>query len=170
MPQIAIQPAALSDKLILRHLLELCQHDYSEFNQEDVDAHGLFGYNYLDQYWVEPGRFPFLIRVSDRLAGFALVRTLSPETRSLAEFFILRKFRRQHIGQTAAQRVFDQFPGQWQVAQEAVNLPAQAFWRRTIAAYTQGNFREVWREDAAWHGPVQHFRSLATPPQEQTNE
>ncbi len=163
MRQIAVQPAALSDKLILRHLLELCQHDYSEFNQEDVDEHGLFGYNYLDQYWVEPGRFPFLIHVAGKLAGFALVRTLEPVdgvvTRSLSEFFILRKFRRQHIGQEAAQRVFGLFPGQWRVSQEAANLPAQAFWRKTIDAYTQGDFHEVWLEDATWHGPVQYFHS-----------
>ena len=28
---------------LLRNLMELCQHDYSEFNRGDIDCHGLFG-------------------------------------------------------------------------------------------------------------------------------
>ena len=53
---IEIHQAALEDKTILRHLMELYAYDFSEFDQCDVDAHGLFGYNRLDHYWTEPGR------------------------------------------------------------------------------------------------------------------
>jgi predicted acetyltransferase len=153
--EIEIHKAAYPDKSILRNLLELCQHDYSEFNGQEIDEHGLFGYSYLDNYWTEPGRHAFLVRAGGRLAGFALVRTLPAENGqsfySMAEFFILRKYRRRGIGRIVACRLFDRFPGRWQVSQEPGNLPAQAFWRGVISAYTNGQFTEI------PEGPIQEF-------------
>ncbi len=158
---IEVQPASLEDKVILRNLMELYAYDFSEFDQCDVDAHGLFGYNRLDHYWIESGRYPFLIRVVGKLAGFVLVRTLdesitSPR-HSIAEFFILRKYRRQGIGRVAAHQIFDMFPGQWSVAQIENNQPAQSFWRKVISEYTQGNFHEIWSNNEDWDGPIQTF-------------
>lgn len=138
-----LTPASVNDKPILRNLLELCQHDYSEFNQADVDEHGLFGYNYLDHYWTEEGRYAFFVKVAGRVAGFALVRQLDDATHSMAEFFILRKYRRHGLGRRAAHHIFDMFPGAWSVSQEAGNLPAQAFWRRVILEYTDGDYEEA---------------------------
>jgi hypothetical protein len=60
---IEIQQAFLEDKTILRNLLELYVYDFSEFDQSDVDVHGLYGYERLDHYWTEPERHPFIIRV-----------------------------------------------------------------------------------------------------------
>ena len=160
---IEIQPASLSDKYILRNLLELCQHDYSEFDDAEVDEHGLFGYKYLDNYWTEPGRYPFLVRMSGKLAGFVLVRLLDSTddqpTYSIAEFFILRKYRRCGVGREAAHRIFDMFRGRWSVAQEEGNRQAQTFWRRVIAEYTSDDFEEVHRQDDQWRGPIQEFNS-----------
>lgn len=65
--KIEIQPASLEDKTILRNLMELYAYDFSEFEQSDVDEHGLFGYERLDHYWTEPGRYPFLVRAHGRL-------------------------------------------------------------------------------------------------------
>jgi len=96
--EIVIQKATIDEKSILRNLLELCYHDYSEFTPKDVNEHGRFGYKYLDHYWTESGRSPFIVRVSGKIAGFVLVRDVvfseGKITHSLAEFFILRKFRR----------------------------------------------------------------------------
>ena len=160
---IEIQPASLEEKIILRHLMELYAYDFSEFEHCDVDAHGLFGYDYLDHYWTEPGRYPFLVRVEGKLAGLVLVRTLDESetnlTLSMAEFFILRKYRHRGIGRVVAQRIFDMFPGQWSVAQVENNHAAQAFWRKVISEYTQGNFQETWLNNEEWQGPVQTFRT-----------
>ena len=159
-----VLPASLEDKTILRNLMELYAYDFSEFDQCDVDAHGLFGYNRLDHYWTEPGRYPFLVRVESKLAGLVLVRTLdeseSNPVRSIAEFFILRKYRHQGIGKAVAHRIFDKFPGQWSVAQVENNHPAQAFWRKVISEYTQGNFQEIWSDNEEWKGPIQTFNTM----------
>ncbi len=111
--------APIGDKPVLRHLIELYLYDFSEFTGEDVGDHGLFGYRYLDHYWTEPDRHPFFIRVGERLAGFVLVRKCPGDDgdseSSIAEFFVMRKYRRRGVGRVAARRVFDMFPGRWEV-------------------------------------------------------
>jgi len=160
-PTLTIEPAGREDKHLLRNLIELCQYDYSEFNGSDVDRHGLFGYPYLDHYWTEEGRYAFIFRAAGQVAGFALVRGLGEDggsaTYSLAEFCILRAYRRRGLGEAAATWLFERFPGVWRVGQEPGNLPAQRFWRATIGRYTGGDFVEVGAED----GPVQTYRSPA---------
>lgn len=127
------------DKSILQNLMELYQYDFSEFDKTDVNSHGLFGYKYLDNYWTEKGRHAFFIIFEDVLAGFILVRQHSGKN-ELAEFFIMRKFRRQGLGISVAQKVFEMFKGDWQVSQEHENLTAQIFWQKTIEQYTKGNY------------------------------
>jgi predicted acetyltransferase len=158
---LEIQTAQITDKPALRNLLQLCLHDYSEFNGENVDEHGIFDYGYLDYYWTEPGRYAFLARLDGKLAGFVLVRQPDPNQAAyhIAEFFILRKYRGHGLGRQVAIWVFDHFAGQWMVSQETGNLPAQAFWRKIITFYTAGNFTETFRDDADRRGPTQLFRS-----------
>ena len=127
---IDLVPAELVDKAVLRNLLELYRYDFSEFTGDDVDEHGLYGYPYLDHYWTEEDGHPFLIRADGRIAGFAFVR--SGARHDLAEFFIMRKYRRAGIGTVAARAVFERFPGRWQVRQMPTNTAATIFWRRAI--------------------------------------
>lgn len=163
MTEVAIElhPAHIEDKTILRHLLELYAYDFSEIDSADVDEHGLYGYHRLDHYWTEEGRSPFLVRVSGKWAGLALVREVTlaegRPAHSIAEFFIMRKYRRQGVGQIVAQRLFDMFPGAWEIGQMAANLPAQAFWRAVIADYAGDRFEEMRRAD--WDGPLQVFET-----------
>lgn len=160
--EIELQQAGINDKPVLRNLMELYNYDFSEFENSDVDEHGLFGYRYLDHYWTDQDRDAFLIRVDGRLAGFALVRTIHDGPggviNSIAEFFVMRKYRRHGVGREVARRIFDLFPGRWRIAQEAGNLPAQAFWRRIISEYTAGDFDEVSTDNEEWRGVVHTFR------------
>ncbi|MGE5223053.1 MAG: GNAT family N-acetyltransferase [Omnitrophica WOR_2 bacterium] len=156
---VDIQPVVYADKLILRNLMELYLYDFSEFDGMDVNAHGRFEYRYLDHYWTEAGRFPYFIRYDGRLAGFALVRDIEGEegekVHRIAEFFILRKYRRKGIGKDAAIWLFKHFGGKWQVEELENNLPAQSFWRKVIGEITQGKFQE--KRIETWAGPVQEF-------------
>ncbi|RPJ51430.1 MAG: GNAT family N-acetyltransferase [Chloroflexi bacterium] len=140
--------------------MHLYLYEFTEYTGEDPDEQGWFMDEYLPRYWVEPERYPFLVTVDGKWAGFVLVRRLSengqaPVAHSIAEFFILKKYRRNGLGRQVAWQVFDRFPGRWVVEEIRENLPAQAFWRRIISEYTQGNFRETARAD--WDGPVQEF-------------
>lgn len=147
---IEILPVSIEDKPVLANLLELYRHDFSEFDGRDLGEQGRFGYAYLDQYWTEPDRHPFFVRVDGRLAGFALLRILPKEDgceTHVSEFFVVRKYRRQGVGEAVARRLFDMFPGQWVVAQADRNLPAQRFWRTVIERYTGGAFTERHDDD-----------------------
>lgn len=157
---IELVPAALDDKPILQRMMELYQYDFSETCGSDLDAHGCFGYPYLDHYWVETGRHPFIVRVDVKLAGFVLVnrQTFVPGNElAIAEFFVMRKYRRLGVGRTVAFQVFDLFRGKWEIQQLEANLPAQAFWRNVVSAYTKGQYRELFLEEQYWRGPVQCF-------------
>jgi predicted acetyltransferase len=142
---VSIVPARMDDKSIVANLLQLYLYDFSEFAGWPINGHGRFEYPYFDHYWIEDGRYPFLIQVDDELAGFAFVRTSAvddvPE-HHMAEFFVLRKFRRAGVGEAAARALFDRFPGLWSVSQIEQNLAAQQFWRQVIARHTQGQFSE----------------------------
>ena len=147
MDEIEVVEARLEDKPVVRRLLELYLHDFSEFTGADVDARGRFGYPYFDVYWTEPARHPFLFRTTGRWAGFAFVRAGTPH--DMAEFFVLRKYRRSGLGVAAALQLFGRFPGEWQVRQMTANVGATAFWRRAIPY----DFAEELLEN----GPVQRF-------------
>lgn len=148
---VEVRRATVSEKLILRHLLQLYCYDFTEFNGVDADQYGLYRYDYFDHYWTEDKRHPFLVRVGGKLAGFALVKSEQKDNglpySYMAEFFIMKKYRRKGIGRVAASYLFDLFPGPWQVSEIAKNYPAQAFWRKIIGCYTKGQFEEVAMED-----------------------
>ena len=127
---VQVEPVSFADKQVLRHLVEFYVYDYSDYMGWDVDEHGVFGYRYLDHYWTEPDRHPFFIRVDGRLAGFALVRAGAPH--DMAEFFVMRKYRRGGVGTDAARMVFERFPGTWEVRQMKENVAATIFWRSAI--------------------------------------
>ena len=145
--RLRVDPATVEERDVVARLLELYAHDFSERNGADVGDDGTYGYRFLDAYWTEPDRHPLLFRVDDRLAGFALVRTGPPV--DMAEFFVLRKYRRGGIGLAAARTVFARFPGAWQTRQQWENAGAIEFWRRAIPVpFDEGETDE---------GPVQRF-------------
>ena len=146
-PNLRVVEATIADKAVVQHLLQLYLHDFSEFDDRDVDADGLYGYRYLDQYWIETDRRPFLFEVDGRWAGFALVH-LGPPI-DMAEFFVMRRFRRLGLGRDAALQLFRRFPGLWQLRQLHRNPDATYFWRSAIPV----DYREIENEE----GIVQHF-------------
>ncbi len=52
----------------------------------------------------------------------------------------MKKYRRKGVGKTAAKKVFDMFPGGWEIAQWSNNLPAQNFWKQVISEYTNEKY------------------------------
>ncbi|SOC50979.1 Predicted acetyltransferase [Blastococcus aggregatus] len=128
---IDVLPATEDEKPVVRRLLELNSHDFSEFDGRDLGPTGEYGYRYLDHYWIEQeDRHAFIVRVDGAIAGCVLVRAGSPHR--FGEFFIVRKHRRSGVGTKVARAVFDRFPGAWLVEEISGNDAAVAFWRRAI--------------------------------------
>ncbi len=137
---IEVISAAPEQAPILANLLELYAHDFSEFQDLELAADGRFGYGQLPLYWREPNRHPFLIRIDGNLAGLVLVKRGSEFSRNetvwdMAEFFIVRGYRRRGVGSETAHQVWRRFPGAWEVRVMDSNHAAHQFWKRAIAAF-----------------------------------
>jgi len=154
---VQITPEA--KKHVLRNLVELYRHDLSIFDDAMPDDSGRFGTDpYFDCYWTDTDRHPFTVLINGKVAGFALVRELGPDCYSIAEFFIVRSCRKRGAGRAVAHQLFRMFPGEWHIAQQELNLPAQHFWRRIIDEFSQGDYEEQWSNKQP-RGPKQIFRS-----------
>ena len=164
---IELRTPARSDRSVIRHMMELYLHDFSEFEDADLDEHGLYGFGDLDYYWFEPTHAAFLVTVDEKLAGFVLVDNevlVEGNERSICEFFVLRKYRRRGVGRQVACQVFDRMPARWEVRVIEQNAPAQAFWRSVIAEYTQGASQETMLDDENWRGPAFSFDNRTMAP------
>src|SRR5580698_7830308 len=98
--RVKVTPAAATERPLIEGLFQFYSYDFSEMeppNSSDFefDTRGQFSaYEYMADYWREPERWPLLIRVDGRTAGFALVNTYSHHggrvERNMAEFFVAR--------------------------------------------------------------------------------
>jgi predicted acetyltransferase len=168
---LVVRPAGPADRAPLQHMLELYQHDLSHIWPQDLDSQGLFGYA-LDRFLggnadadtaagaAGGACHAHLFQVGGHWAGFALVdqRVRLPGGQWwMDQFFVMKKYRRAGIGRRAALAVLGQHPGRWQVGQMPDNLPAQAFWRHTVAALVGHAWLEHRLTQGPWQGVVQAF-------------
>lgn len=132
---------------IIQNLMQFYMYDFSVFVDIDVEVDGLFAaYKNLDNYWKDSAhRFPYIIQKEEKHIGFALVSFIETQHRSyfsIAEFFIMKRYRRAGIGKSVAHQIFNLHKGKWEVFQKENNKPAQLFWKKVINEYTKGNFTE----------------------------
>lgn len=147
MVNLSVQAAKKHEQVIIGNLLQYYLHDFSSFDHVPIEPDGSFSYRYLNYYWQDPDRFPYLFRRQERLIGFGLLRAETHPVNGahrmdMTEFFILRSFRRNGCGSFAARALWDLFPGIWQVRVLRANKAAYKFWRPLIARYTQNDFTE----------------------------
>jgi len=152
--------ATWEQRPIMMRLMQFYLYDFTEFIEIDLSADGTFpDYPDLDQYWTSGDRkMAFIMWYKGKPAGFALVDRLDDKLEGdyyMAEFFVMRPFRRYGIGSWAARELFSRLRGKWKVTQVKNNAPARAFWRKVIGEYTGGNFTE---KIHPWKGsPSQYF-------------
>lgn len=146
---MALDPAMPHEAALLENLLQLYIHDLSEaFPAIELGPDGRFAYDKLPLYWSEPqDRFPFLIRCGGRVAGFVLATRGSPasddpDVLDVAEFFVLRRYRRSGVGRFAAFLLWDRLRGRWIVRVSLGNRGALPFWSGVIAEYSSGGATE----------------------------
>ncbi|MCL2404699.1 MAG: GNAT family N-acetyltransferase [Defluviitaleaceae bacterium] len=143
---ISLVPAG--KKHVLRNMLELYFYDCCEFDDEEdsleLNEAGLYGYRYLDYYWNEDDRYPYIVKVNGNLAGFSLIRTLGhePLTFSISEFFVMKKYRNIGIGAAMSTKMFELHKGKWIINTPIKNITAQHFWRKAAKNASLGVYDE----------------------------
>jgi predicted acetyltransferase len=162
--RVDVVEAKPADVPILRRLMQLYLYELFTIAGWDIGADGVYGTaQRTERFWTDGTHRSFLITADGKLAGFVIVGDeghFAPrDTRQVSEFFVLRAYRRRGVGRQAATRVFDMFPGRWEVIQLAKNVEAQAFWRAVIGRYTGERFEDVEHPDHDWAGRVQFFDS-----------
>jgi predicted acetyltransferase len=164
--EVVLEAATQSDAGLLANLLELYSHDLSDVFALELGADGRFGYEQLPRYWSEPERrFPFLIRVGARLAGFALVTRGSPvsddpDDFDIAEFFVLRRHRHSGVGRRAAFLLWNRLAARWIVRVSAGNPEGLRFWASVIGEYTRGKAVQTTRSGSPHAWRVFSFNSV----------
>ncbi len=163
---IQVIPASIDQRPIIKQLLELYTYEMTDLVDFDIKGNGYFGYDELPLYWKESNRYPYLLYVNKKLAGFVLIQKgspieIDPEVWDVAEFFIMRKFRNKDVGQFVAQQIWRSLKGRWQVRVWDNNKIAHAFWENVIAKFTSNSVIPTKREYQGHHGLlVYKFDSL----------
>ena len=152
---LILEKLPLEKAFILQNLYPCYLHDLSEFIDVFPNQFGLFeseeisSYDketFLKEWWQHPDEeFPFLIRVEDRPAGFALVisKPYSGNTdHEIMEFFMLKPYRKHGLAELAVNQVFERFHGSWKIKALPRNLPGRGFWTQVIGKYTHTNYHE----------------------------
>jgi predicted acetyltransferase len=149
-----VLPATREQLPVIANLLELYVHDFSEFHPIELGPDGRFGYRDLPLYWSEPERHPFLISFEGNPAGFVFVRQGSqishdPKVWYMTEFFVVRGYRRRQIGTEIARRIWQRFPGQWEVRVMESNRAGHKFWQHAISEFAGATMHSTRVEKAA---------------------
>ena len=134
----------------LSNLTKMYCCEWSRYNGVDMDERGRYRFeDYLPLYWQRADRAAYLLRHTGEdgkaaWAGFALLDRdfilHKDADRSLAEFFVVPKYRRCGAGRWMAEKLFDLFPGKWELGRHPKNAPSVAFWDSVVAWYTRGDF------------------------------
>lgn len=145
---VSLIEAGENEKTALFNLFEKYFYEFSQWEKDDVEDDGLYHYEWLDCYFTEENRFPCLIKVDGKLAGFVLISDYpevpeEPTDFCLSEFFVMHKYRRCGVGRQAVFRVLDKHHGKWQLKCHPHNIASVKFWNTVINEYTGGKFRVV---------------------------
>lgn len=139
---IQVSKASVEQSSIIAQLYELYTYEMTDLADFDINEDGFYRYSDLPYYWQDSNKYPFLIWVNKKLAGFVLIQKGSPidenpDIWDIAEFFIMRKFRKQGIGQFVAKYIWSRYKGPWQVRVWDNNIVAHAFWNNVIQEFVK---------------------------------
>ena len=165
---VEVSPAGPEQKALIAGLFQFYVYDFSEFEPAasgdfELNAETRYDpYPYLDDYWTDPACIPLLIKWGERVAGFALINSFFHSggvlDHSMAEFFVLRKYRREGVGARAVAEILARYPGRWEISVLDRNAPAMVFWPRTVSAMPGVSDLKTIRVDPAqWRGPILQF-------------
>jgi predicted acetyltransferase len=149
MPTVSLEVATAADATLLGNLIELYAHELSDvFPGLVLGPDGRYGYPRLPLYWSEPDRrFAFVVRADRQVAGFVLATRGSPVVEDpmvldVAEFFVLRRYRRLGVGRRAAMLLWRGLPGRWTVRVAEGNRRGLAFWAEVLASVVTAGLTE----------------------------
>lgn len=155
-PMVSIIQATMDDYPYIQNMARFYVYDLSRecgsiSSDWAMPEDGLYESFDFKNYFEEPSRKTFLVKVYDEIAGFVLLNqeTENPANNwNMAEFFIIAKFQGQGIGSIVAKKIWNLHPGKWEVSVIPQNKLALDFWEREISKFTCGAFNQQIKEVA----------------------
>lgn len=132
-----------SDKDKLYRLLQYALYDGSQFIDNDIDTDCNFEYDWFENYFTDKDRNAYFIKNGQDYLGMVMVNEnlkFNKNGKCIAEFFVLPKYRRKHVGKQVAYDIFEMFKGDWEVQPMENNQVAYSFWKSIINEYTKSNY------------------------------
>ena len=143
---IKIEKVCENKKEILYRLLEFALYDGSYYIDNEMGNDGVYPYKYFPNYFKDDDREAYFIKYNKKLVGFCMINKnlkvleKKKDNYCIAEFLIIPKYRRLHIGRMAATMIFNLHKGNWEVQPMDNNKVAYKFWGNTINHYTNGKY------------------------------
>ena len=131
------------DKDKLYKLLQYSLYDGSQYIDNNINDDCIFEYRWFNNYFTDSDRNAYFIKDGDSFLGMVMVNEnlkFNTSGKCIAEFFVLPKYRRNHIGKRVAYDIFEEFKGDWEVQPMENNPIAYSFWKNIINEYTYGNY------------------------------
>lgn len=146
MNELSVEPATLKDKTLLFRLLQLYYFDSTRWSGEDLQEDGLYECEedgLLSYFNTEDQSRAYILRVSGKLAGFALVDDVPFEGKRISEFadlFVLPKYRRLGLASAATTQIVINSENPWLFAVFRKDREAVRYWQ---ASFKRLPFRSV---------------------------
>ena len=118
---IFLEKVKEENKDILFRLLQYSLYEESANGLNEMNEDAIFEYEYFNSYFTDDDRDAYFIRESDtnKILGFAMINTymqVLENGHSIAEFMVIPKYRRNHIGEKVAFELFDKYRGNWEIS------------------------------------------------------
>lgn len=111
----------------------------TRYYDDEMDDQGNYLYKYFDHYFIEPSRKAMFILFDNKLAGFIMLNNYSYVNHAtdnvIAEFSIFPIYRKKGIAQKAAELLYSQYPGTWELKYNLSNISAANFWIKSTEKF-----------------------------------
>lgn len=119
-------------KDVLYRLLEYSLYEESANDLNEMNEDAIFEYKYFDSYFIDNDKDAYFIREKEtnKLLGFAMINSyvqVFEKGHSIAEYMIIPKYRKNHIGKKVAFELFDKYKGNWEVSPSYNSVSALFF-------------------------------------------
>jgi len=137
----SLKKAKITDKSLIDNLLQAYLRELNQYEDIPQKESGRYDYPYLDYYWSDDDRFPYLMYLDKNVAGFALVRK-DMDYYEMAEFCILPDYRRQGAGNILASQIIRRHPGRWHIEYNLNNIAGFRFWNKLVNRLAGKNYEK----------------------------
>ena len=136
---LELQRVKPAEKELLWNIFQKYRYEMTQYYEDLMDPLGNYPDRYFEDYFQDPARHAWLIRIDGALAGFILCHPYTdlqcPVDYVLAECAVFPIYRGQRLAQKAVSQLLCAHPGQWALKFHNENLAARRLWERVTKPY-----------------------------------